>query len=628
MTELTVLVGGAPALAAALRASGRFARVDHISSTLELRELISSRRIPMVAGEVLFLFADTLTCDTPPPLDTLVQGLTSRSHAVIILDVGGNGLGITQVHRQAGVIQGPFTLNNVLGAIGGHPGLGRFEPLDAEGAYESFDIVTGPAPDMRAAPLLTEPSLPSDNWAETPTPVTPLAPIAPIAPLAPAAPSSPLTTPLAPVAPSAPPAAEPGWSRPEPTVEPAAQMPAAQMPAPQMPAPQMATPPGAMGQSAPYEAPRPSLNSAVAGRSLSALAGGQAPAPEFAPQTPGNVPSPVSPGQDEPVSASGWQTAFQVQEDESFAPTAAAPVPRGGPLTQHAPARKRLGRVITVSAPKGGTGKTSLSLNLAAYLGMQLRAEGKTVCIVDSNFGQADIGTLVSEYNPNIFDLAKDPTYISVDRIAQKMLHKPEINLSLLLGPSSAREASPTYITPDLYNRVLDVLVQLYDYVINDTQVAEAHSSMHNEYSLARADRLIVPVNPNIPTLFNADSWLRDICSPKHGGGIGFDENKVGIVLNMAIDGIDCDVEDVARNLGAWSLIGVIPYTPLWQLAINRGELVATYNYEELNQAFASVLYSVTGEEALLRAIPRDSGAADSSLKAKLTGLLKKRSRA
>lgn len=281
------------------------------------------------------------------------------------------------------------------------------------------------------------------------------------------------------------------------------------------------------------------------------------------------------------------------------------PVARVGSYqAEHQPNVRRRGHVIVVTSPKGGTGKSSLSLNLAAYLGLRLRAAGRSVCIVDTNFQQADTGKYLNVYSPNITHILKDPSTLSRDRILSQMVHKPELGFSALLGPAMGRDANPQWINARLYNQILPLLKEHFDYIIVDTPVAELFHDIHRDFALPNADFILVPITPNLPTLMNADRWLHEICQPVHvSGGSSVDRNKIGIVLNRAKDTVGLSFEEVQTELAQWRIVGVIPDTDEWQRANNENSLVATRNYKELNEAFSQVLHAATDEVILLEGL-------------------------
>ena len=291
-------------------------------------------------------------------------------------------------------------------------------------------------------------------------------------------------------------------------------------------------------------------------------------------------------------------TGVSQEQDNNSATGRNGPVTRGG--YGNTLAVKRRGFIITVTSPKGGVGKSSLSLNLASYLGLRMQAEGKNVCILDANFQQADTGKYLNVYNPNITSIVRDPSSISRERLGQFLVHRPDLGISALLGPATPMDANPVYINSKLYNQVIEPLKEMYDYIVIDTPVAEKYHDILSSFALPQADYIVVPVTPNWAALMNADSWLNAVCTPRHSGGDGVDERKVGIVLNRAKATVDCSEEDVRQELSRWNFIGLIPENDAWQRCDNNGELIATQRFTDINDAFSRILYAATKEKTLL----------------------------
>lgn len=274
--------------------------------------------------------------------------------------------------------------------------------------------------------------------------------------------------------------------------------------------------------------------------------------------------------------------------------------PAARPGVQVAERPVRRGHVVTVTAPKGGTGKSTMTLNMAAYLGLRLRGTGRNVCVIDANVQQADTGTYLGRFTPNVENVLKDPSSIHPDRINDHLIHMPNLNLSALLGPSTPEVANPLYFSGKRYSQILDALKPNYDYIFIDTPVAELYHDMFRDFALPRADYLCLVATPNVTTLINTDAWLRQVTAPVNRDGMGVDPQRVGIVLNRAEDDIGLDLDEVRRELGAWRVIGAVPETKEWRRCNNKGQLVATKNYTELNEAFSQVLESATGEDLVV----------------------------
>ena len=307
--------------------------------------------------------------------------------------------------------------------------------------------------------------------------------------------------------------------------------------------------------------------------------------------------------------ASAWDTAAQSWEE---AAVVAPPVHDAVGLTALATPSVvggRKGIMLAVTVAKGGAGKSSLTLNLGVWAALKLRAAGRTVCIVDANWQQADIGKQINQYTPNIATLSKNPGDVSAAGISKYMYRRNDLNTSFLLGPADDRERNPTWITSDLYCKSINALRELYDYIFVDTPVAEPYHELFSNFILQEADYLIVPVNPSWPTLANTESWLEHITLPKHVSGEGFNEKRIGVVLNRAEDGVDMSESDVQSELGRWCYLGAVPDSKEWRRAANNNEIIATRNIPEISQAFSRVLFAVLGEDALLMDIPTSDDA-------------------
>ena len=114
---------------------------------------------------------------------------------------------------------------------------------------------------------------------------------------------------------------------------------------------------------------------------------------------------------------------------QSMTPVPTAPSPSGGPGRQ--------GEIITVFAPKGGVGKTTLATNL----GVVLASEGYQVCVIDLDLASGDIAITVQ----------LDPVRTLVDAVpmtghidntgAASLLTKYRPNLQMLLAPVTPGDA-------------------------------------------------------------------------------------------------------------------------------------------------------------------------------------------
>ena len=329
------------------------------------------------------------------------------------------------------------------------------------------------------------------------------------------------------------------------------------------------------------------------------------------------------------------------QETEPVNAWGTSPVSRVGTQQPNAlsSSSRRRGMVITTAVSKGGTGKSTLTLNLAAYLGSRFKNANpsRTVCIIDANFQQADTGKYLGQYTPNIVNLIKDPSLMTTDRILSSLINRSDMNFSALLGPATPDDAlalltaesgrGGTSFSARFYSEVLDLLKPHFDYIFIDTPVAEKYHSLFSEFALPRADFVVVPVIPSKQTVHNTYMWLNSaVIAPRHAQGAGLRAEQIGIVLNRAEEGVGYGELEVMEELRKFNYLGSVPETIDWKRANNDGELIASKNKSDINSAFAHILGQITGEPLLLHGITPELKDERDSFSDRLRGLFRGKS--
>ena len=212
-------------------------------------------------------------------------------------------------------------------------------------------------------------------------------------------------------------------------------------------------------------------------------------------------------------------------------------------------------RVISVFAPKGGVGKTTIAFNLACALG---QLEQRTV-LVDGSLQFGDLRALlkVPVDAPSILDL---PT----DRIAESdladVLWRDPSGIDILLAPPRV-EMSEMVTSRDL-DKILSLLRRVYDSVVID--MSPAISDLNLAF-LDGSDTIVEVVTFDSTTIHNtiavADTFRM----------IGYPPAKVRYLVNRADSAGGIEFEQLANALGRVPEHTVVSDGPLVIRSNNEG---------------------------------------------------------
>ena len=191
-------------------------------------------------------------------------------------------------------------------------------------------------------------------------------------------------------------------------------------------------------------------------------------------------------------------------------------------------------RVLTVFAPKGGVGKTTIAFNLAVAMG-QL---GERTVLIDGSLQFGDLRALlkVPQDAPSILDL---PT----DRIAESdladVLWRDPSGIDILLAPPRVEMAE--MVTTRDVDKVLSLLRRVYTAVVIDTP------SAINDLNLAFLDasEMIVEV-----VTYDSTTIQNTIAMADAFRMIGYPATKVHYLVNRADSPGGIDPNQLERALG------------------------------------------------------------------------------
>ncbi len=174
--------------------------------------------------------------------------------------------------------------------------------------------------------------------------------------------------------------------------------------------------------------------------------------------------------------------------------------PGGSPVSLTGLVGLSQGKIITVYSPKGGTGCTTLAVNLA----LALHNEQTRVVLVDGNLQFGDVAVFVNEQGKNtIIELAPRVDELDPDIVQEIMIKHEASGIHILAAPQRPELAEK--VSADQFTKVLTYLRQMYAYVVVDT------APILTDIILACidiSDLIVLVTTQDIPAIKNARLFL------------------------------------------------------------------------------------------------------------------------
>ena len=191
-------------------------------------------------------------------------------------------------------------------------------------------------------------------------------------------------------------------------------------------------------------------------------------------------------------------------------------------------------RVLSIFAPKGGVGKTTIAFNLAVAIG---QLEQRTV-LIDGSLQFGDLRALlkVPVDAPSIVDL---PTDRIIESDLQDVLWRDPSGIDILLAPPRVEMAE--MITNRDIDKILSLLRRIYQAIVIDMSPAI------NDINLAfldASDTIVEVVTYDSTTIHNTIAMADTFRT------IGYPASKVHYLVNRADSAGGINPDDLARALG------------------------------------------------------------------------------
>ena len=219
------------------------------------------------------------------------------------------------------------------------------------------------------------------------------------------------------------------------------------------------------------------------------------------------------------------------------------------------------GHVVSVFAPKGGVGKTTISVNVAVALRQQTRSE---VLLFDADVGVGNVSSVLEvPYRMGLADLADSPAEEWTDAaFEQAVTVHAETGVRVLTWGNDPAESER--VSVDLLLAAMRWARNHHSYVIVDNHPGYDDRTMA---MLAVANEIFLVVTPEVGAVRNSAQFLelaREL-------GLG---NVVRVIVNRANHGIR--MADMESALGLPISATVVSSGPKAVIASNEGKPIIT----------------------------------------------------
>jgi pilus assembly protein CpaE len=249
--------------------------------------------------------------------------------------------------------------------------------------------------------------------------------------------------------------------------------------------------------------------------------------------------------------------AGKVAREERVKTSQALATPSGNTAHPHLTGLTTQGKILMVYSPKGGTGCTTLAVNLA----IAMHNEETRTALVDANLQFGDVAVFLNEQGKNsILDLAPRVDELDPEIVEEVMIKHAATGLHILAAPSRPENAEK--VNADEFAKVLKYLRQIYAYVVVDT------SSYLTDITLTVldiADVVVLVATQDIPSIKDGRLFLDLMLT------LNIPVDKIAFIMNRFDKRIAITAEKVGENLKQ-EVLAVIPLDEKTVIpAVNRG---------------------------------------------------------